>query len=137
MARYVGTWLYDTKTGLGDTTKLLRLDIHDNAGQAWGTAVANGWTPKLRLRIAGLDVPVAHISGAWEDTPNSAALFSIMDESTIVFEAGTTHLYPVLGGLPIEYEAMLVIEAPGATDVAVIGVDGQAEWFAFTVKRWP
>ena len=141
MSKYVGTWVYDTTAGKGDTVKSLRLDIRDNSGVPFGTSVGLGWTPTLQVRLAGGTALVDTITGDWEDATNAAALFAIGDEVSAgvhTFVAPTTSLKPTLAtDPPIDYEAMLVMKDAGLTHRAIMGVDDQAEWLAFTVKRWP
>jgi hypothetical protein len=142
MAQKLGTWVYDTKSSKGDTTKLSRLDIRDEQGRPWGTAVGLGWSPTLEVRRAGDAAIVATVAGAWEDATDAAALFSIGDETTITFEAGTTTLVPVVAAPPVpnsalRYEGQIVMIDAGGTHRGVPGADGQAEWFEFTVQRWP
>ena len=140
MSKYVGTWVYDTASSKGDTTKALRLDIRDDAGVPWGTAVGLGWSPTLRVRLFGGTAIVDTITGGWEDATNTAALFAIGDEVSVGVHSFVTitSLKPTLvTDPPIDYEAMLVMVSAGGTHVGVVGVDGNAEWFAFTVRRWP
>ena len=140
MAKYVGTWVYDTLSSKGDTIKTLRVRITNNEGIGFGTSTGLGWIPTLEVRKAGGTAVVDTITGGWEDVAQSVALFSIGDEVTFgvhTFVATTTSLVPDPGDPPIVYDAMIVMKDAGLTQRTILGSDGQAEWLTFTVKRWP
>ena len=126
MAKYVGTWVYDSTASTGDSVKLLRLDIRDSAGVGWGTAVGIGWTPTLEVRNAGDATLVATVTGAWEDATQAAALFSLGTVSALV---------PAASAAPIDYEGLLVMTNGAA--VSMNAADDESEPFAFRVSRWP
>lgn len=141
MSTFVGTWLYDTTTGMGDTVRYLGLSIRNKAGVGWGTAVALGWTPVLRVWKAGAAVLSCTVTGSWETNvadPESRALFAIGDETTMSFVAPTTTLVPAVGSPAIEYDAQIVMVDSGGTHVSVLGPDDlTVETFTFRVGRFP
>jgi len=126
MAKQVGTWLYDTTASAGESVKRLRLDVRNADGVGWGTAVGMGWTPTLEVRKVGDGALFATITGTWEDATESAALFAIGLEASLV---------PAVGADPIDYDAILVMTF--GSNVSLNAADEGAEPFRFRVQRWP
>jgi hypothetical protein len=127
MAKFVGTWNFDTTNNAPDSVKTLAFDVKDPlTGDVWGTAVSTGWTPTLHVRAPGGSTLLATVTGAWEDATEARALFTLGAASTLV---------PAVGAAPIDYEALLVLTKSGVS--AMIAADGEAEPYAFRVKRWP
>lgn len=124
MAKFVGTWVYDSAASLGDSVKTLRMAIEDDNGLPWGTAVSTGWTPTLQAKKVGETSVFATLTGSWEDSTQGAALFAIGAETTLVPASGAQ-----------TYESQLIMTYPG--NIAVNAADDQAETYLFTVQRWP
>jgi hypothetical protein len=124
MARFVGTWTYDTTNSEPESVKVMRLDVRDSAGLGWGSAVSLGWTPYLQVKKAGAAALVATITGAWEDATETAALFDI----------GAAGLQPAADAGPIDYEGMLVLAKSGHESIQP---DDLSEPYTFRVQRWP
>ncbi len=127
MAKYIGTWVYSTHAGYGDSVKTFRLFIGDDAGTPWGQAVSTDWTPTLEVRKPDDDVLMATITGSWTD--GAGGLTGFAD-----FTLGTASaLVPASGSQA--YEALVVLTKTGHASVGA--ADNQAEPYTFTVKRWP
>jgi hypothetical protein len=124
MGVYVGTWVYDSAAGQGDTVKALRLDWRDRQDRPWGTAVGLGWTPTLQVRLRD-DVNVyANVTGSWEDATESAMLFMLGTASALVPASGSTN-----------YEALLVMTYAGGR--SLLASDDESDTFDFQIRRWP
>lgn len=124
-AKYVGTWYP------GDNVRLLRFDVRDDSRSPWGTAVGSGYTPTLEVRKAGTTAVFAILSGAWEDSTDTAVLFSPGAE-TLLVPAQTS---PATQGLYQDYDAILVLTRGLA--VARLGSDGVASPFRIRIQVWP
>lgn len=126
MAKFAGTWLSGTP---GDTCKVLRLDVRDQDGVAWGTSVGTGWTPTLEVRQVDGTSIAATLTGSWEDSSDAAALFTVGASSALV---------PASTGDPnvfADYDAILVLSKAGV--VARIAADFNSEPFRIRVQAWP
>lgn len=131
-AKSCGTWTFDSTLGMGDSTKLLRLNALNDSKVGWGTKVGIGWTPLLRVRISGLRTLKQTIVGQWDVTPadpESIAAFAIGDEFSLVPVNATDG--------PILYEATLVLINPSGTSIGILNADGEAQLYKFVVERFP
>ena len=124
-SRFVGTWY------VGDNVRVLRLDVRDDHGVAWGAAVGPGYTPTLQIRKPNDTTIFATLSGAWEDGTDTAVLFAI-GGATVLYPAATS---PVSANVFADYEAVLVLT--NANAVTILGADGQANPFTFRIKAFP
>ena len=124
MPQNLGYWLYSTVASAGESVKTLRVEIKDDNGVAWGSAVGSGWTPLLECRKTGTYSVFHTVSGVWESATEDAALFYI---------GSATALVPT--GQAQTYDAMVKMYSPGF--VAFNAADDQSEPFSFTVQRWP
>jgi hypothetical protein len=118
---YVGTWLYGES---GDDVKVLRLGVRDEHNVGWGTAVGLGFTPTLEVRKAYGATLYATLSGAWEDSTQTAALFALGQAPCLVPATGF-----------VEYYAILVLKKAGVR--GNFASDSQRQPFRFRVERWP
>jgi hypothetical protein len=105
----------------------MALDVTNNSGVAWQTAVGTGWAVALEVHKAGEDAVFATVSGDWEDVGdllNPTALFPVGE---------ATALFPATIGDVIEYECYIALSKAGA--VSRYGADDDATPFSFTMKR--
>ena len=121
----LATFNYSTSLAAGETVKHLTIEVFDNDGVPWGTAVGTGWTPKLLIWEPGSTALVATISGSWTDTPNMTADFGSMAVSPLVPGAGSK-----------AYDAMLVMVKIG-TGLGFNPTDDESTPFSFIVNRVP
>jgi hypothetical protein len=117
-ARYVGTWF------VGDNVRVLRLVVRDANGTGWGTAVGKGYTPYLYVTYANDDTILIQATGTWEDTTETAALFSPGMFSSIAPTSGRQ-----------DFDCLLYMVS--ANKKAVVAADDAAEPFRFRLQRHP
>lgn len=124
-ARYVGTWYP------GDNVRLLRIDVRDDSRVPWGTSVGLGYTPELEVRRPSDTTLVATLYGAWQDSTDTAALFTIGAASVLA----PSQTVPATHNLYADYEATLVLTNGGS--VARFWADGNSTPFGFRMQAWP
>ena len=125
MSKFVGKWL--VKAGDVAPVRALSIDITNDAGVAWQTAVGTGWTLSLEVHVEGEPSVFATISGAWQNG-------SDLTNPTAEFTIGTaTSLFPSTIGDEARYESYVVLT--NGSFVERYGADDAGTPFGFSVLR--
>lgn len=125
MSKHVGTWLFSS--GATDPVRNLALDVSDDNGVAWPTAVGTGYTVAIEIHKANDADVFTTLAGDWEDVGD------LLNPTTLYPIGSDASLIPTTIGDEIEYDCYIVLTK--VATVARYGFGPDNEPFGFTVKR--
>jgi hypothetical protein len=119
-----GTWLVSLTQP--DNANVLRASTLDDSGTPWGTLMGTAYLPNLEIRLRDADALLMTLPGVWEDAAQSAALFAIAAEASLV---------PATAGGFIDYDAVVMMD--NGLQPIRFGDGAHGDVIGFRLQRWP